>query len=113
MSDCLFCKITRGEFNTPFLYESPTLVAFRDLHPKAPSHILFVPKAHYATLNDIPESEATLAAEVTHAIQQVTKTEGIAESGYRVITNVNGDGGQEIYHLHVHVLGGHKLGGLV
>lgn len=112
MSDCIFCKIASGNMGTEFLYKSPTLVAFRDIHPKASSHILFVPTAHYATLNDVPATEAALSAELTRAIQQIAKSEGIDKSGYRVITNVNSDGGQEVYHLHVHLLGGRPLGSM-
>lgn len=112
MTDCIFCKIVQGDFNTDFLYKSPTLVAFRDLHPKASTHVLFVPTAHYATLNDIPVSDKALSAEITHAIQHVAKTEGVDETGYRVVTNVNSDGGQEVYHLHVHLLGGRQLGSM-
>lgn len=111
-SDCLFCKLSRGEFNTEFLYKSPTLVAFRDIHPKAPTHVLFVPLAHYATFNDIPKSDAALMGEITTAIQKIVADEGIADSGYRVITNVNRHGGQEVYHLHVHLLGGRQLGSM-
>ncbi len=107
--DCLFCKITRGEFKTEFLYQSPTLVAFRDIHPKAPTHILFVPLAHYATFNDVPASDGALMAEITQAIQKIAKSEGVDQTGYRVITNVNSNGGQEVYHLHVHLLGGRQL----
>lgn len=108
-NDCLFCKIANGKFNTEFLYKSPTLVAFRDIHPKASTHILFVPVAHYATLNDVPETERALSAEITRAVQQVAKSEGVDKAGYRVITNVNADGGQEVYHLHTHLLGGRPL----
>lgn len=111
-NDCLFCKIARGDTSTDFLYKSPTLVAFRDIHPKASTHVLFVPVKHYATLNDMPETEAVLAAEVTYAIQQIAKSEGIDNTGYRVVTNVNAHGGQEIYHLHVHLLGGRQLGSM-
>lgn len=112
MSDCIFCKIASGAMGTEFLYKSPTLVAFRDIHPKASTHVLFVPVAHYATLNDVPDSERSLSAEITRAIQQVAKAEGIDTTGYRVITNANSDGGQEVYHLHVHLLGGRQLGSM-
>lgn len=111
-SDCLFCKIARGEFKTEFLYKSPTLVAFRDIHPKASTHVLFVPLAHYATLNDVPDSDSALSAEITRAVLQVARTEGVDTSGYRVVTNVNAHGGQEVYHLHVHLLGGRPLGSM-
>lgn len=110
--NCLFCKIARGEMETDFLYKSPTLVAFRDIHPKAPTHVLFVPVKHYATLNDMTLDDVALAGEVTAAIIQVAKSEGIDQSGYRVITNVNRHGGQEVFHLHVHLLGGRQLGSM-
>ncbi len=112
MNDCLFCRIARGEMNTEFLYKSPTLVAFRDIHPKAPTHILFVPVAHYATFNDVPASKTALHNEIAAAIQQLAKTEGVDQAGYRIITNVNRHGGQEVYHLHVHLLGGRQLGSM-
>lgn len=112
MSDCIFCKIVSGAFGTEFLYKSPTLVAFRDIQPKAATHVLFVPVAHYATLNDVPESDIQLSTEITRAIQHVAKAEGVDETGYRVVTNVNSDGGQEVYHLHVHLLGGRQLGSM-
>lgn len=107
--DCLFCKITRGEFNTEFLYKSPTLVAFRDINPRTPTHILFVPTAHYATFNDVPATDGAIMAEITQAIQKIAKSEGVDQTGYRVVTNVNSDGGQEVYHLHVHLLGGRPM----
>lgn len=111
-SDCLFCKIAHGKISTEFLYKSPTLVAFRDIRPKAPTHVLFVPLAHHATFNDIPGSETALSAEITRAIQQVAKAEGIDKTGYRIVTNVNSNGGQEVYHLHIHLLGGRQLGSM-
>lgn len=112
MSDCLFCKITRGDMGTEFLYKSSTLVAFRDIHPKAPVHVMFVPVVHYATFNDVPASKAELHSEIAAAIQQIAKSEGVDQTGYRVVTNVNSHGGQEIYHLHVHLLGGRQLGSM-
>ena len=110
--DCLFCKLSRGDFKTEFLYQSPTLVAFRDIHPKAPTHVLFVPTAHYATLNDVPSADDTIMTEITQAIQKIAKAEGVDQSGYRVITNINRHGGQEVFHLHVHLLGGRQLGSM-
>lgn len=106
--DCIFCKIIKGEIPSSFIYEDEKLVAFKDLHPIAPTHILFVPKKHYATLNDIPEGD-TIMSDVSTAIQKVAKKLGIADKGYRMVTNVNREGGQVVFHLHVHMLGGRSL----
>jgi histidine triad (HIT) family protein len=106
--DCIFCKIVRGEIKSEFLYEDAKLVAFKDIHPAAPTHILFVPKKHYATLNDIPPDD-TIMSDITAAIQKVARDKGLADRGYRVVTNVNREGGQVVFHLHVHMLGGRAL----
>jgi len=106
--DCIFCKIVNGEIKADKIYEDEKLVAFKDIHPAAPTHILFVPKKHYATLNDIPEND-TIMGDITAAIQKTAKKLGLADRGYRVVTNVNREGGQIIFHLHVHMLGGRVL----
>ncbi len=108
MSDCIFCKIIKGEIPSTFIYEDDKLVAFKDIHPAAPTHILFVPKKHYATLNDVPAGD-TIISDVTTAIQKTAKKLGLADKGYRVVTNVNREGGQVVFHLHVHMLGGRAL----
>lgn len=106
--DCLFCKIINKEIPSNFIYEDEKIVAFKDIHPSAPTHILFVPKKHYATLNDIPSGD-TIMSDVVTAIQKTAKKLGIADKGYRVVTNVNREGGQVVFHLHVHMLGGRSL----
>lgn len=106
--DCIFCKIINGEIKADKLYESDKLVAFRDIRPSAPTHVLFVPKKHYSTLNDVPAGDGIMA-DITAAIKKVAQDLGIAEKGYRVITNVNKEGGQVVFHLHVHLLGGRPL----
>lgn len=106
--DCIFCKIVSGEIKTNKIYEDARLIAFKDLHPAAPTHILFVPKKHYSTLNDIPAGD-TIMSDVILAIQKVTKDLDLADRGYRVVTNVNSEGGQVVFHLHVHMLGGRVL----
>jgi histidine triad (HIT) family protein len=106
--DCIFCKIAGGEIKSEKVYENEKLVAFKDIHPAAPTHILFVPKKHYATLNDIPKGD-TIMADIIEAIQKVTRDLRLADRGYRVVTNVNKEGGQVVFHLHVHLLGGRVL----
>lgn len=107
MSDCLFCKIATGEIPADKVYEDDHVFAFNDIHPKAPTHVLVIPKQHVATLSDAkdPEMLATLMQQVTHIADQVLQL----EAGYRVIINVRKGGGQEVFHLHVHILGGKTL----
>lgn len=105
---CLFCRIVNGEIKSEKVYEDEKIIAFKDIHPKAPTHILFVPKKHYATLNDVPAGD-TIMSDVIFAIQKVTRQLGLADRGYRIVTNVNSEGGQVVFHLHVHMLGGRIL----
>ncbi len=108
MSDCIFCKIANGEIPSDFLYEDDNVVAFRDLSPQAPVHVLVVPKAHHDNLIDgVPaETLASMAA----AAKSVAEKTGIAKTGFRCIMNTGADAGQTVMHLHMHVLGGVKLG---
>ena len=107
MSDCIFWKLANKEIPTDFLYEDENVVAFNDLHPLTPVHILIVPKKHYDNIIDsIP---ASVLESVTKAIAAVTEKTGIKESGFRVITNTGKHGGQSINHVHFHVLGGRQL----
>jgi histidine triad (HIT) family protein len=107
--DCIFCKIARGEFGTEFVAESETAVAFRDIHPQAPTHVLIIPRRHLASLNDLSAADGNLAAELLTLAARVARQEGIVESGYRVLSNNGPDSGQTVLHLHFHVLGGRKL----
>ena len=107
MSDCLFCKIANGEIRTNFLYEDDLVVAFPDINPLTPTHVLVVPKKHYENITDNVPAE-TLAA-IAHAVKVVTEQTGIDKTGFRCITNTGDDGGQSVHHLHVHGLGGRKL----
>ena len=107
MENCLFCKMARGEIKPDIVYENEHLLAFRDIHPKAPTHILVVPRKHVATLNDLENLE--LAGQLLQAVATIAKQEGVAESGYRTVINCNSEGEQEIYHLHLHLLGGRKM----
>lgn len=105
---CLFCRIVKGEIPAAIVAESAECLAFRDIAPQAPTHILVIPKAHYQSLNEVPDG--TVMAAVTELARKVAAQEGIAQSGYRVVTNIGGDGGQSVGHLHLHVLGGRALG---
>ena len=105
--DCIFCKIIAGDFGTEFVYEDDHVVAFDDISPQAPVHTLIVPRKHVVNLEDNPSPE--LLAQVFGAASKIAEIKGINECGYRVIQNNGKDGGQTVYHLHVHVLGGKAL----
>lgn len=111
--DCIFCKIIEGSIPSSKVYESENVIAFKDIQPAAPVHILIIPKKHIPTMNDVTEEDDSVIAELFAAAREIAKQQGIAESGYRLINNVNSDGGQVVYHLHIHLLGGEKLGTLV
>lgn len=106
--DCIFCKIANHVIESDYVYEDDLVCAFRDMSPAAPTHVLVVPRAHHETLVDDVPAE-TLAA-LVHAVGEVTRREGISESGFRVITNAGPDADQVVRHLHLHVLGGRFLG---
>tara|TARA_B100000029_G_C17516819_1_gene938434 strand:- start:711 stop:1055 length:345 start_codon:yes stop_codon:yes gene_type:complete len=111
-SDCLFCKIANGGMETTFLYEDENLVAFQDISPQAPVHILLIPKKHIATVNDLTDDDSYLLASLLLRARDLASEHGIAESGYRLLFNCNREGGQTVYHLHMHLLGGRQLGAL-
>lgn len=108
MSDCLFCRMVSGEIKPDTVFENEQVLAFRDIRPQAPVHVLVIPKRHVPTLNEL--DDPGLMAELLSAVQSVARQEGLAESGYRTVVNCRQDGGQEVYHLHLHVLGGRRLG---
>jgi histidine triad (HIT) family protein len=108
--DCVFCRIVRGDFGTEFVAERDGAVAFRDLHPQAPTHVLVVPRRHVAALRDLGPDDAGLAADLLLLAAEVARREGLTEGGgYRVLTNDGPDAGQTVFHLHCHVLGGRPL----
>lgn len=109
MKDCLFCRMVAGEIQPDVVYENERVLAFRDIRPQAKVHVLVIPKRHIPTLDDFPEDEPELANQLFAAVQEVARREGLASSGYRTVINCRGDGGQEVYHLHLHVLGGRRL----
>lgn len=109
MKDCLFCKMVSGEIKTDMVLETKELIAFRDINPQAPLHVLVVPRKHITTLNDTIEPDAILVGKMTLAAQEVARNAGVDESGYRLVMNCNPDGGQSVYHIHMHVLGGRQM----
>lgn len=109
MEDCLFCKIAAGQIPSNKLYEDETLLAFYDIDPQAPVHFLVIPKRHIASAAALTEEDAALLGHVFAVIVAQCKKLGIAENGYRVVTNVGRDGGQSVGHLHFHVLAGRSL----
>lgn len=109
MADCLFCKMVAGDIKPDVVYETPEVLAFRDIHPQAPVHILVIPKRHIATLDDFPEDAPNLAGALLSAARRVAAQCGLAEGGYRTVINCGADAGQAVYHLHLHVLGGRQL----
>lgn len=111
MKDCIFCKIARQEVPTPLVYDGDDVVAFDDIAPIAPVHVLVVPKKHVASLNDVADDSAqeAVCAELLRAAAIVARRRGIAASGYKVLIRTGADGGQEVPHVHVHVIGGAPL----
>ncbi len=105
--NCVFCRIARGEIPAKIVAESATCIAFRDLDPQAPVHALVIPREHFASLNEV--KSPALLADMMQLVISVARKDSIAESGYRVVFNTNADGGQTVYHLHAHVLGGRHM----
>lgn len=111
--ETIFRKIINKEIPSDLLYQDEFVTAFRDIHPQAPTHILIIPNKLIATANEIEIEDEQLIGKLYSVAKQLAKQEGIAESGYRLIMNCNQDGGQEIYHIHLHLLGGKPLGKLI
>jgi histidine triad (HIT) family protein len=108
--DCLFCKILAGEIPADIIFESDNAIAFRDINPQAPTHVLIIPRRHVATINDLEEGDAALVGNLFLAAKKIAADEGIADAGYRVAMNCNEAAGQTVFHLHLHLLGGRQLG---
>ena len=109
MENCLFCKIIAGEIPSKKVYEDENVYAFHDINPNAPVHVLVIPKVHIASIQELTEENLSAVSAVLKVIPQIAKELGLAENGYRVITNCGEDGGQSVKHLHFHILGGKKL----
>ena len=110
MVDCLFCKIIAGDIPADRVFENERVLAFRDINPQAPIHILIIPKLHIPTLNDLQPEHSELTGELNRTASELAKKEGIAEAGYRTGFNCNDAGGQTVYHIHLHLLGGRTFG---
>lgn len=106
---CIFCEIIAGRLASDQVYADDSCVAFRDIHPAAPKHVLVVPRKHIATMSDLGEEDEELAGHLLRVGAQVAKSEGIAESGYRLVFNTNEHAGQTVFHIHLHVLGGRPM----
>ena len=110
MENCLFCRMVRGEITPQTVLETDDILAFRDISPKAPTHVLIIPKRHVATVNDVVEADAPLLGQLYVAARDIAAAEGLAGNGYRLVMNCNADGGQSVFHLHLHLLGGTAMG---
>lgn len=107
--DCLFCKIAAGSLPADVVYQDDELMAFRDINPQAPVHLLVIPRRHVASLDAADDAQAALLGRLMLAARDMARSEGIAESGYRTVMNVGSDGGQTVHHVHLHVLGGRHM----
>lgn len=107
--ECVFCKIIKKEIKSNIVYEDEEIVAFRDINPQAPVHILVIPKNHIQSLNEIREEDVELIGKIHKAIKEIARSEKIDTSGYRVVLNTGSDSGQAIQHIHFHLLGGRRL----
>lgn len=109
MTDCLFCKIRDGEIPGDVVFENDDILAFRDVNPQAPTHVLIVPRKHIATINDLQDEDADVMGKMVLAAQDIAGYEGIAEDGYRLVVNCNAKAGQTVFHIHMHLLGGRNM----
>jgi len=112
MADCIFCKIAAGEIPSEIIYEDDNTVAFPDISPAAPVHVIIIPKRHYATTLELSEEAPEQFGYMLKASTEVARIKGVSESGFRLILNTNADGGQEVFHVHMHLLGGEPVGKL-
>jgi histidine triad (HIT) family protein len=109
MSDCLFCKIIDGEIPSKVVYEDEIIYAFDDINPQAPVHTLIIPKDHFASLQDIPEDKMGFLGHLMSKAREIAEIKGIADSGYRIVLNTGRNSGQEVFHIHFHLLGGRRM----
>jgi histidine triad (HIT) family protein len=109
MSDCLFCKIVEREIPASVVYEDDRVLAFNDINPQGPTHILVVPKRHIETLNDLTEADDSLIGEVVRRASVLARERGISNGGFRTVFNTNRDAGQTVFHIHLHLIGGRHL----
>jgi len=107
--NCLFCKIAAGEVPATIVYENTEIMAFRDIRPQAPSHLLVIPKRHIETIDHISAEDVPLLGQMVLTAKKLANEEGISKAGYRLVFNVRSDGGQVVYHIHLHILGGRQM----
>lgn len=112
LADCIFCKIAAKAVKSEIVYEDDRVVAFKDINPVAPVHLLIIPRAHYASLLDIPDAEIGIVGHIHSVIQRLARETGVDKSGFRVVNNCGPDGGQVVFHVHFHLIGGKPLGAL-
>lgn len=106
MDDCLFCKIVAGDIPADIVYQDDTVVAFRDINPQAPTHILIIPREHISTINEIEAEQEATAGRLFTAAREIAAQEGLSDKGYRVVMNCGEGAGQSVFHIHLHLLGG-------
>jgi len=109
MKDCIFCKIINREIPTKIIFEDERILAFEDINPKAPVHILIIPKEHFASLNELPEEKRDILGYILLKARKIAQEKGIGKKGYRIVLNTAEDSGQEVFHLHFHLLGGRRM----
>jgi histidine triad (HIT) family protein len=109
MTDCLFCKMVSGEISPDTVYEDDQVLAFRDLSPQAPLHVLVIPKRHISTMNELAETDEQLVGHLLTTAAKIAAENGYAENGYRTLMNCNADGGQSVFHIHLHLLAGRRM----
>jgi len=109
MSDCLFCKMIAGDIPVNTVFEDDLVLAFRDINPQAPTHVLVIPKKHISTLNDLSNEDAETVGRLFLGAKAIARQEGVDEAGYRTVLNCNADAGQTVFHIHLHVLGGRRM----
>jgi histidine triad (HIT) family protein len=109
MSNCLFCKIQEGEIPVDMLFENEEVLAFRDVNPQAPVHVLIIPRKHISTVNDITDSDESIMGKLFAAAKRIAAQEGISEDGYRLVVNCNEKAGQSVFHIHMHLLAGRAM----
>jgi len=108
-AECLFCKMVSGEIRPDKVYEDKDVLAFKDINPQAPVHVLIIPKKHIATLNDLSAGEIDQIGKLMKAAVHIARESGLADSGYRTVMNCNADAGQSVFHIHMHLLGGRSM----
>ncbi len=109
MTDCIFCKIVSGDIPAEVVFENDFVIAFKDLNPQAPLHVLVIPKKHISTINDLEQDDTGLVGEMFLAAKQIAADNGLSERGYRTVMNCNAEAGQTVFHIHLHVIGGRAM----